>query len=116
MKRSKKIWEDFVQWLRSKCVTTVKDFQKYFEWKWFASMNSEWLRVKVNNDACKVNAKVNENNRQSAYKYENKCDEIEEQSKGLIGVFINNKLIIIDDNCNFTCRRQEDVSRFFFNE
>ena len=34
-KGSKKVWEVFIQWLRIKCIVTVKDFQKDCEWKCF---------------------------------------------------------------------------------
>ena len=44
--------------------------------------------------------KVNENNRQIIYKHEKGSDEIDEQSKAVIEVFINNKLRTIVDNCN----------------
>ena len=41
MKGSKKVWEDFIQWLRAKCIKKEKYFKNYCEWKWFVNMNSE---------------------------------------------------------------------------
>ena len=50
MKGSKKVWKDFIQWLRIKCIVTVKDFQKDCEWNWLVNMHSELFHVKENND------------------------------------------------------------------
>ena len=67
MKVSKKAWECFIKWLRTKCIATVKDFKKYCECNWLVNMNSERLHAKGNNDECKVHIKANENNLQIVY-------------------------------------------------
>ena len=60
MKGSKKVWKDFIQWLRIKCIVTVKDFQKDCEWNWLVNMHSELFHVKENNDQHKACEKENE--------------------------------------------------------
>ena len=46
--------------------------------------------------------KASENNRQSiTMNMRKKCYEIDEQSEGVIGLFINNKLRITEKNCDF---------------
>ena len=42
--------------------------------------------------------KKSENSRQSEHDHENKIDKIEEQRAGVIGVFINNRLRVMDEN------------------
>ena len=60
--------------------------------------------------------KPNENNHQSFYENEKEYDAIEEHIKGVIGELTCNTLRMIDNNCNFVERTQEDVCRILFNE
>ena len=53
-KGSKKVWEDFMQWLRTHNVKTVKYFQKECELKWLVNNHSERLHAKENEDMHKA--------------------------------------------------------------
>ena len=66
-KGSKKAWEKFTQWLRTKSIETVEYFQSDCESKWLINNENERLHVKGNESVHKVDAKLNENNRQSIY-------------------------------------------------
>ena len=70
MKGSKKVWEDFIQWLRTNYIATVKHVKNDCECEWFVNMSSERLYTKGNNEEHTVHTKSNENNRQSVYEHE----------------------------------------------
>ena len=95
LKGRMKVWEEFLQWLRSKNTTSVEDFQKYFEWKWLANKKSKRLCIKkMSMDIKHVKKKakiiVKVIMRQE-------CEEIAQQTVGTIGAFINYRLRTIDE-------------------
>ena len=55
------------------------------------------------NKAC---TKISENNRQRIYDYDQECNEIDQTCAGVIGVFVQNKLRMIDENSNFIKREE----------
>ena len=115
-KGSRKAWEDFTLWLRAQNVKTTKDFKAECEWKWLINNHSERLYVKDDNAMHKVYVKVSDNNGQNKYEYEKEEEEIEVQCEGVIGVFVNNKLRIIDTNSDFQEIPQEDLEIIVFSE
>ena len=74
------------------------------------------MYVKDDNDMYKVYIKVRDNNGQNKYEYEKEEEVIEVQCKGVIGVFVNNKLRIIDTNSDFQEIPQEDFEIIVFSE
>ena len=90
---------------------SVKYFQNYCEHKWLVSKHVEWLCTKVNNYEQKVHEKASENNCQSDYEHKKECDKIDEQSEGVTWVFVNNKLRVAKENCNFQEGWQEEANR-----
>ena len=105
-----------MQWLRTQNIKTVKDFKKECEWRWLVNNHIDRLCVKENDNMRKACKKTNRNNIQDKHEYEKEAEEIEDNSQGVIRVFINNTLRIIDRNCNFQHMHQEDASRFVFND
>ena len=75
---------------------SVKDFDSDCEWEWLIGEESEKLHVKVNEEEHMVHRKEDENNRQGVCEFERNCADIEESTEGVIGVFVNNKLRIVD--------------------
>ena len=68
-----------------------------------------WIKENDNaHEACEKHMK----NSQNKYKHEKEADGTCENSSGVIIVFANNTLRIVDSNCNF----KDTVSRFTFNE
>ena len=101
MKGSKKAWEDFITWLRNKNTTTVKDFDYDCEWEWTIGEESKKLHAKENEEEHNVCRKVDENDRQGVCEFEESFIDVEELTKGVIGVFVNNKLRIVDKEKDF---------------
>ena len=60
--------------------------------------------------------KLRENDSQNKHEYEKEDEEIDDQSAGVIGAFVNDKLRTIDRNCDFQEIHQEDTSRIVFAE
>ena len=58
--------------------------------------------------------KISENNRQRSCDYDQEYNDIDQSCAGVIGVFAQNKLRIIDDNNNFIEREVEHVNRTVF--
>ena len=54
--------------------------------------------------------------RKQSSKHEQECDEIDQQSEGVTWAFVNNKLRIVDENCDFHEGNQEEVNRITFKE
>ena len=61
----------------------------------------ERFHVKENGNGRKTCEKLSENNHQSNYEHEDKCNIIEEWSIGTTYLFINNKLRVIDEYSDF---------------
>ena len=78
--------------------------------------HSERLHIKEKDDTHKFHKKLSEHNSKNKYEYEKEKDEVDENSEIVIGVFINNKLQIIDSNCNFQDVHQEVECRIVCNE
>ena len=80
--------------------------------------NNERLCVKGNNNVCKVYKKVNENNGQNKHEHEKEKEHEHEKEacEGMIGVHINDKLRIIDNNRYFQERLQEEAIMIVFSE
>ena len=51
------MWEEFIQWLRTKNITLEKDFKNDCEWKCLINKKSERLCIKGNSDGCKAHKK-----------------------------------------------------------
>ena len=84
LKSSMKVWVEFVCWLRSKNVKTMKDFKAEHEWKWLVNNISKILHVKENNNACEFHKKTSENNGQNKHEHEKEDEAIEECCEGEI--------------------------------
>ena len=56
---------------------------------------------KGNDSVHKACAKASENNRKMIYECEKECNEIDQSFEGMIGVFVQKKIIIKETNCNF---------------
>ena len=82
---------------------------------WWITTTKDYA-CKGNNNAFKVYKKVNEKNGQNKYEYEKEEEEIEVQCEGVIGLFVNNTLRIIDKNSNFQETHQEDLRIIVFSE
>ena len=72
--------------------------------------------MKVNESTHKVHVKARENNRQSICEHDEEFNEIDQSCKGVIGAFGQKKLRIIDANCNFVEREEEQGNRTVFNK
>ena len=75
------------------------------------SEHVELLCVKGNDDEFKAHEKVSENKSQGKHENKKEWDEIDEQNEGVIELLINNKLRIIEENCNFREGSQDIASR-----
>ena len=106
-KASKKSWEGFARWLRSKNAVTVKDFDSNCEWKLLIGEESDKTHAKSNEEECAVRRKADESNRQGACEFERNCVDIEESAEGVVGVLVSNKLRIADEKKDFS--RSNDV-------
>ena len=95
-KGSKKVWGDFTRWLRNQNIKTIKDFQEECEWKLLVNNHSERFHIKENNDMHTIWKKVREINVQNKCEHEKEYEEMEAQSEGVIWLFVNYELRIID--------------------
>ena len=82
-------------------MVTVKDFDSDCEWSWLIGEESEKLHVKANEEEHILCRKVDGNNRQGAHEFERNCVDVEEPTKGVIGVLVNNELRIVDKETLF---------------
>ena len=57
--------------------------------------------MKVNEEDHMVHIKADENNIQGVYEFGKKCVDVEESTESVIGVFVNNKLRIVDKKKDF---------------
>ena len=65
------------------------------------SEESETLHVKLNEEEHMLHKKVDENNRHGVCEFERNFVDIEESNEGVIGVFVKNKLRIVDKKKDF---------------
>ena len=99
-KQSSKVWIKFIQWLRHVRVTTVRDFKSASEWKWQYGDQSD---MKRDDNEYDEHEQDEINFRQKVCKHSRAKQKLSEQCYGMLVVFKNGYLRIIESDKEFIC-------------
>ena len=96
-----KIWNKFVQSLRLKNVTVLKDFKALSQWKWQHDENEDKLCIKMNDKEHDEHVHNKSNVRWKVHVCECNKEKLSKKYYGTIGTFTNGELRIIDNDEDF---------------